>query len=106
MSRKMEKAIVAISAIVAIIVGIVAMLVANPTMFGAEYMMLCKVISVDAEYEVVAESLHDGHLWVFVADDEWHTGDLCQLLMNDCRTPGNIFDDEIEEVYTVEHFHG
>ena len=62
------------------------------------YANLTKVTNVDHDTHIVTCRDFNGHEWQFDEDDEWHKGDLCNLVMFDNGTE-EIYDDVIIGAY-------
>ena len=61
------------------------------------YPLTVRVYDVDESRNLVTCVDYAGNLWSFEDVEDWETGDLVSLLMNDRNTPV-VFDDEIVKV--------
>lgn len=63
------------------------------------YANLTKVVDVDRDAHIVTCEDYNGNMWEFEEEDEWHEGDLCNLVMFDNFTAEITDDIIIRETY-------
>lgn len=63
------------------------------------YTAMTTVVEIEPENDTVVCEDATGNLWAFYGSNNWHVGDMCQLLMHDCGTADVTDDIIIREAY-------